>query len=113
MQGIQIDIGGIMVASGMVGMYLHFVIARRAKRASGNFISYLFADNPQATGITLFVFAGAMSTLFAVGSFDQLRMDDFIEALKNGYLYAPMVQGIAQAVTAGYMADSVLNKGAQ
>lgn len=112
MQGIQISIGIVMMASGMLGMYLHFFIARRAKRASGNFFSYLFADNPQATGITLFVFFGAMATLFAVGSFDQLRMDAFVAALKNGYLYAPMAQAIAQAVTAGYMADSVLNKGA-
>lgn len=111
MKDIQISIGLIMLVAGLLGMYIHFRVAKHDGRELGKFFDYLMADNPGKTGLTLFAYVGAMSTLFALGSFDQLRLDAFIAALRNGYLYAPMAQGVAQAITAGYMADSMLNKG--
>jgi hypothetical protein len=111
MKDINLTLAAMIFAFGLLGMYIHWRIAKRAKRVEGTFFDYLFADNPSGTGITLFAFASAMGGLFSIGSFDAVRLDAAWEALSNGYLYAPMAQAIALSVTTGYACDSVLNSG--
>jgi hypothetical protein len=109
---ISISVTLIVLISGLLGMYTHFRIARRDLRVSGTFFDYMFADNPAKSGITIGVFTSAMALLYSAGTFDQLQMNAFIEAFKNGYFYKPMLSAIALAFTTGYSCDSMINKGA-
>lgn len=111
MKDIQISVGVLMFLAGLFGMWIHFRIVRRDGRVAGNFIGYLLADNPKGTGITLFAYFASIGGLFAIGSFDALNMDAAVAAFHNGVLYAPLAQGVATAVSAGYMCDSMLNSG--
>lgn len=113
MKDIQISIAVLMMLAGLFGMWVHFRIVKRDKRVEGNFISYLLADNQKGTGITLFTYLASIGGLFAIGAFDALNMDAAVAAMHNGVLYAPLAQGLATAVTAGYMCDSVLNSGSK
>jgi hypothetical protein len=113
MKDIQISIAAVMVIAGLFGMWVHFRIMKRNGRVAGNFVSYLLADNQKGTGITLFAYFVSIGGLFALGAFDALNMDAAVAALHNGVIYAPLAQGIAQAMTAGYVADSMLNSGSK
>ena len=113
MKDIQISVAVLMTFSGLFGMWIHFLIVKRDGRITCNFINYLLANNPKGTGITAFAYFASIGGLFAIGAFDGLNMDYAIAALKNGVLYAPLAQGVATAVTAGYMCDSMLNSGSK
>ena len=109
MKDINIELAIVIFAFGLFGMYVHWRIAKRDGRAMGTFYDYLFADNTKGSGITLFAFISSIGGLFAIGSFDAVRLDATWEALTNGFIYAPMAQAIVLSVTTGYACDSMLN----
>lgn len=111
MKDIEISAGVLIVVAGLIGMWVHFLIAKRDKRVAGNFISYLLADNPKGTGVTLFALFVSIGGLYSMGTFDDLDMDKVIAGLQTGVLIAPLLKSIAAATTAGYVCDSMLNKG--
>jgi len=107
---INIAVATIIMASGFIGMYAHWRILLRRGSVTGTFIDYMLSDNPTRSGVTVGAFTSAMGLLYAAGTFDNLQIDAFVEALKNGYLYTPMVSGIVVAFTTGYFCDSTINK---
>jgi hypothetical protein len=111
MKDIQLSIVAIVLAFGFLGMWVHFLQKKRRKEEFGTFKDYLFADSPGSTGITMLAFLSAMGGLFQIGSFDQVLLEPFVTALKNGVLYSPMISAVAQAFVTGFAFDSMLNKG--
>ena len=112
MKNIQLSVVAIVLLFGFLGMWVHFLQGKRRGTEAGTFWNYLFLDRPGATGITVMAFVSAMGGLFSLGTFDQVYWGAFVEAMKNGVLYAPMASAVATSFTTGFAFDSMMNQGA-
>ena len=112
MKDIEIALVLIMVAASTFGMWLHFKIAQKDGRIAGNFISYLFAENVGHTGLTFFAIAAIVGVALTSGVMDSFKMSAILATMKGGFFPTAFSFAIAGLVTAGYTADSMINKGA-
>jgi hypothetical protein len=95
----------------LVGAYFHWRKMHKAKRVTGTFWDYLVADSPGhsvATGLAI-LSAAWLSTSSGAG--DLINPELVVTMLANGILHVPSVNGIVAAIAAGYMFDSMINKG--
>ena len=106
-----VDIGAalIILLPGLFGMWTHWRLAFRQGRVSGTFFDYLFADNPQGTGVTVAMFLSAMAGMNWLGLFDQVHTDYIVEALRNWQIYKPAALAVIASATTGYTFDSRWN----
>jgi hypothetical protein len=109
--GINLLIAAIVMVAGLAGAWFHFLEEKKTGRVTGSFFNYMVLDSPGQSGSTLAAFVTAMGALYWAGTFEQVRMDAFVEALKAGVLYSPMVSAIVVSFTTGYACDSKLNHG--
>lgn len=112
MKDIEIALVVIMIIASTLGTWLHFMVAKKDGRIAGNFLSYLFAENVGHTGLTFFAIAAIVGVALTSGVMDSFKMSAIWETLSAGYFPASFAFAIGGLVTAGYTADSMINKGA-
>jgi len=96
------------------GSFFHWWRMRSQKRVRGTFFDYLFSDSPSSTTAMFFVIVTGAWFSATTGTADLINPMMVYNALKDGVLSAKdihIINALIGAITTGYAADSLLNKG--
>jgi len=99
----------IMIASGLAGCWYHWLEVRR-RGEQGTFFQYFFISETPSSTATVVAWIAAMESVFIVGGFAGLDFNAAMAAFKAGVFYPPIITAMGLSFSAGYMADSKLNK---
>lgn len=97
----------------VIGALAHWWKLKRTKRTRGNYFSYLFAEAPGKSTITIFLLLGSAWFACSTGSGDLLNPELLWTMLGKGILHAPSINAVLAAMTAGYAFDSIADKGSK
>lgn len=101
----------MMYSIGLLGVIGHWFRAALSGQVTWNLAKYLFVEQAGRSTSMIFGYSLAIYALMQAGAFDMLRIEYITEAWSNDLLYKPFLHAIIEAISAGYMCDSALNKG--
>lgn len=103
----------VFIIFALLGAIAHWVKKKRRGEVQGNLVSYLFADSPGSTGMTVLVIVGAAITAATTGALDGLDVAVAWAYLKVGNMPMPTAHALTAAFTLGWAADSGINRGSK
>lgn len=113
MEKIHIDVAVILLMAAIFGMWWHFHVALRAGRLSGNFVSYMFAEQLGRSTVTIMLAIGAVGVVLMSGAADDFSLMIVIGQLSQNILPLKFVMLVSGLIGTGYTLDSTINRGQQ
>lgn len=103
----------VFILFALIGAIAHWFKKKRRGEVQGNLVSYLFADSPGRTGMTIVVIVGMAISAATTGALDGLDVAVAWAYLKVGNMPMPTAHALVAAFTLGWAADSGINRGDQ